>query len=142
MDRKLLCEIVQRIECVAGIESFLVLAVAALPLAVVPRGIRANQLMPDAQLSSRPLKQLGLCVLVGVAVGPPGLAGPYHSGALLLRTSLEKTAILHLCFGTEKNRRLDSKKPDIFGLFAGGIFFVSTLWQITLTLIEFQEGVQ
>ena len=57
MDRKLLCEIVQRIECVAGIESFLVLAVAALPLAVVPRGIRANQLMPDAQLSSRPLKQ-------------------------------------------------------------------------------------
>lgn len=31
VDRKLLCEIVQRIECVAGIESFLVLAVAALP---------------------------------------------------------------------------------------------------------------
>ena len=56
------------------------------------------------------VKQLGLCVLVGVAVGPPGLAGPYRSGALLLRTSLGKTAILHLCFGTEKNRRLGSKK--------------------------------
>ena len=54
--------------------------------------------------------RVGLCVLVGVAVGPPGLAGPYHSGALLLRTSLGKTAILHLCFGTEKNRRLGSKK--------------------------------
>ena len=110
VDRKLLCEIVQRIECVAGIEAFLVLTVAALHLAVVPRGIRANQLMPGAQLSSRPLKQLGLCVLVGMAVGPPGLEGPYHSGALLLRTSLGKTAILHLCFGTEKNRRLGSKK--------------------------------
>ena len=57
VDRKLLCEIVQRIECVAGIEAFLVLTVAALHLTVVPRGIRANQLMPDAQLSSRPLKQ-------------------------------------------------------------------------------------
>ena len=57
MDRKLLCEIVQRIERVAGIEAFLVLTVAALHLTVVPRSIRANQLMPDAQLSSRPLKQ-------------------------------------------------------------------------------------
>ncbi len=56
------------------------------------------------------VKQLGLYVLVGAAVGPPGLAGPYHSGSLLLRTSLGKTAILHLCFGTEKNRRLGSKK--------------------------------
>ena len=56
------------------------------------------------------VKQIGLCVLVGVTVGPPGLAGPYRSGALLLRTSLGKTAILHLCFGTEKNRRLGSKK--------------------------------
>ena len=37
VDRKLLCEIVQKIECVAGIESFLVLAVATLLLAVVPR---------------------------------------------------------------------------------------------------------
>ena len=33
-----------------------------------------------------------------------------------------KTAILHLCFGTEKNRRLVAKKPDIIGLFAGDIF--------------------
>ena len=57
VDRKLLCKVVQRIERVAGIEAFLVLTVAALHLTVVPRGIRANQLMPDAQLSSRPLKQ-------------------------------------------------------------------------------------
>ena len=27
--------------------------------------------------------RVGLCVLVGVAVGPPGLAEPYHSGVLL-----------------------------------------------------------
>ena len=70
MDRKLLCEIVQRIECVAGIEAFLVLTVAALHLTVVPRSIRANQLMPDAQLSSRPLKQRRqLALPAGEAVG-------------------------------------------------------------------------
>ena len=73
MDRKLLCEIVQRIERVAGIETFLVLTVAALHLTVVPRGIRANQLMPDAQLSSRPLKQSRqLALPAGEAVGKLG----------------------------------------------------------------------
>lgn len=70
MDRKLLCKVVQRIECVAGIEALLVLTVAALHLTVVPRGIRANQLMPDAQLSSRPLKQSQqLALPAGEAVG-------------------------------------------------------------------------
>ena len=70
MDRKLLCEIVQRIECVAGIEALLVLTVAALHLTVVPRSIRANQLMPDAQLSSRPLKQRRqIAFTVGKTVG-------------------------------------------------------------------------
>ena len=70
MDRKLLCEIVQRIECVAGIEAFLVHTVSALHLTGVPRGIRANQLMPDAQLSSRPLKQSRqLAFTVGKTVG-------------------------------------------------------------------------
>ena len=53
MDRKLLCEIVQRIERVAGIETFLVLTVAALHLTVVPRGIRAYQLMPDGRAAFR-----------------------------------------------------------------------------------------
>lgn len=53
MDRKLLCEIVQRIECVAGIEALLVLTVAALRLTVVPRGIRAYQLMPDGRAAFR-----------------------------------------------------------------------------------------
>ena len=73
MDSELLCEIVQRIECVAGIEALLVLAVAALHLTVVPRGIRANQLMPDAQLSSRPLKQSRqLALPAGEAVGKLG----------------------------------------------------------------------
>ena len=60
----------REIERVAGIESLLVLAVAALHLTVVPRGIRANQLMPDAQLSSRPLKQSRqLAFTVGKTVG-------------------------------------------------------------------------
>ena len=70
MDRKLLCEIVQRIERVAGIEAFLVLTVAALHLTVVPRRIWTNELMPDAQLSSRPLKQCRqIAFTAGEAVG-------------------------------------------------------------------------
>ena len=40
-----------------GVKALLFLTVATLHLAIVVRGIRANQLMPDAQLSSRPLKQ-------------------------------------------------------------------------------------
>ena len=40
VDGKLLCEIVQRIEGVAGIEALLVLAMAALDFAVIARGIR------------------------------------------------------------------------------------------------------
>ena len=39
-----------------------------------------------------------------------------------------KTAILHLRFGTEKIAVWAAKKPDIIGLFAEDIFFVSTLW--------------
>ena len=73
MDSELLCKVVQRIERMAGIEALLVLTVAALHLTVVPRGIRANQLMPDAQLSSRPLKQRRqLALTAGEAVGKLG----------------------------------------------------------------------
>ena len=39
------------------VEPFLILAVAALHLTVVPRGIRANELMPDAKLGSGFFKQ-------------------------------------------------------------------------------------
>ena len=41
----------------AGIESFLIFAVTALDLAVVPRRIRTNQFVPDIQLGSRSFKQ-------------------------------------------------------------------------------------
>ena len=47
MDGELLCEVVQRIKGVARVKALLILTVAALDLAVVPRGIRANELMPD-----------------------------------------------------------------------------------------------
>ena len=50
MDSELLCKVVQRIERMAGIEALLILAVAALHFAVVPRRIRTDQLMPDTQL--------------------------------------------------------------------------------------------
>ena len=57
MDSKLFCEIAQRIESVARIESLLILTVAVLDLTVVPRRIGADQLMSDAQLGGRLFKQ-------------------------------------------------------------------------------------
>ena len=51
MDGKLLGKVLKRIEEMAGIEAFLILTVAALHLTVVPRCIRTNELVPDAQLS-------------------------------------------------------------------------------------------
>jgi len=47
VDRELLCKIVQRIEVVTGIETLLVLTVAALDLAVVPRRIGTNEFVPN-----------------------------------------------------------------------------------------------
>ena len=73
MDSKLLCEIVQRIEGVAGIEAFLVLAMAALDLAVMARGIRTNELVPNAQFSSSFLKQgWQIAFAAGEAIGKLG----------------------------------------------------------------------
>lgn len=57
VDRELLCKIVQRIEVVTGIETLLVLTVAALNLAVVPWRIWANEFVPNAQFGSRLFKQ-------------------------------------------------------------------------------------
>ena len=48
MNCKLSLEIFERIEGMAGIEAFLVLAVAALNLAVMPWCVRTDQLVVDA----------------------------------------------------------------------------------------------
>lgn len=48
MDSKLLFEVCKRIKTAAGIETLLVLAVAALYLAIVSRGVRPDELMTDA----------------------------------------------------------------------------------------------
>ena len=57
VDGKLLCEIVQRIEGMAGIKAFLILAMAALDFVVMARGIRTNELVPNAQFGSSLFKQ-------------------------------------------------------------------------------------
>lgn len=57
MDGKLFLEVRRGIKRVAGIETFLILAVTALDLTVMPSGIRPNELMSDAQLVSRFFKQ-------------------------------------------------------------------------------------
>ena len=56
MNGKLLCEVIQGIKAVAGIEAFLVLPVTALCLAVVARGIWTDELVADAQFSGGLLK--------------------------------------------------------------------------------------
>lgn len=68
MDSELLCKVIQGIKAVAGIESLLVLPVAALHLAVVAGCVGADEFVADAQLSSGSLKQSGQ---IPLAVGKP-----------------------------------------------------------------------
>ena len=63
MDRKLLSEVLKRIEGVTGIEPLLVFAVAAFNLAIMARCIRTDQLVPYAQFGSGILKQCGQIAL-------------------------------------------------------------------------------
>ena len=46
-------EVIQRVKAAAGIEAFLILAVAALDLSVVARCVRTDQFMPDIQFGGR-----------------------------------------------------------------------------------------
>ena len=57
VNSELLGKVVQRIETVAGVKAFLILTMTALNLAVVSRGVRANELMSNAQLGGSSLKQ-------------------------------------------------------------------------------------
>ena len=57
MNGELLCKVIQRVEAVARIETFLILTVAALDFAIVLRRIRADQLVPDAQFGGCLFKQ-------------------------------------------------------------------------------------
>ena len=66
MDGKLIIKVSKGVEMVDVVKAFLILAVAALHLAVVPWGIWFDELMPDAQLSSGGLEQ---CEKVPFAVG-------------------------------------------------------------------------
>lgn len=56
MDNKLFFEVLERIKTVAGVETLLVLTVAALHLAVVPWGVRADKLMADTEFPYRHFK--------------------------------------------------------------------------------------
>ena len=70
MNGELLCKVIQRVEVVARLEALLILTVAALDFAVVPRRIRADQLVPDAQLGGCLFKQrLSIALAVGKAIG-------------------------------------------------------------------------
>ena len=70
MDSKLLCEVIQGVKTVGGIEAFLVLPVATLHLAVVAGSVGADELMSDAQRGSGGLKEgRQIPLAVGKAVG-------------------------------------------------------------------------
>ena len=57
MNGELLCKVIQRVKVVARIEALLILTGAALDFAIMPRCIRADQLVPDAQLGGCLFKQ-------------------------------------------------------------------------------------
>ena len=57
MDGKLLFEVRKGVKVMAGIKPLLVLAVAALYLAIVSRGVRPDELMTDAKLLRGRLEQ-------------------------------------------------------------------------------------
>ena len=70
VDGKHFSKVVQREKAVAGIEAFLILAVAAFDLAVVAWSIGAYELVADTELSSRILKQSrNIPFGVGKAIG-------------------------------------------------------------------------
>ena len=70
MDGELLCEVIQGIKTVAGVEAFLVLTVAALHFAVVAWRIGADELVADTQLGGSRLKESGTVLFaVGETVG-------------------------------------------------------------------------
>ena len=73
MDGELFREVIQRVNRVAGLETLLILAVAALDLAVVARGVGVDQLVPDAKRGSSPLKQRRqIALAIGKSVGKFG----------------------------------------------------------------------
>ena len=57
MDGKLFGKVIQGVKAAAGIEAFLVLAVAALHLAVVARRVGTDELVADTQVGGGGLKQ-------------------------------------------------------------------------------------
>ena len=57
MNGEFLCNVIQRVEAMARIETFLILTVAALDFVTVPRRIRADQLVPDARFGACLFKQ-------------------------------------------------------------------------------------
>jgi len=65
---KLLRKVFKGIEAMGGIEPLIVLPVAALHLAVMPRGIGADYLVADAMLLQTHLKKGGLVPVCGEAV--------------------------------------------------------------------------
>ena len=70
MEGELFFEVIQGKEGMGGIEPFLILPVTALDLAIVSRGVGANQFMPDAQvLSSLFKKGRKVPLAVGKAIG-------------------------------------------------------------------------
>lgn len=70
VDVKLLGKVVQGVKVVAGVKAFLVLSVAVVHLASVLRDIGVGQLIADAKISSRFLKQCGTVLFAVVeAVG-------------------------------------------------------------------------
>lgn len=99
---ELLCEIVQGEEGVAGVKALLILTVAALHLAVMPRRVRPDQFMPDTQLGSRLFKQ---CRQIALTIREP--IGKLKAVVCLDTFHLYASALIPFCqFAEEVRRRI------------------------------------
>ena len=63
VNSKLFLEIVKRIECMRGIEIFVIFSVRTLYLAIVPWRERSNELVPDAEFFQLLLKEMRQCLV-------------------------------------------------------------------------------
>ena len=75
MDSELSGEVIQGVTAAAGIEVFLILAVAALDLSVVARCVRTDQFMPDIQFGGRFFKQRRQITLAALRIIRNKLSG-------------------------------------------------------------------
>ena len=130
VDSKLLCKVIQGLERAARVEAFLIFAVAALDLAVVPRRIGANQFMPDAKLGGSFFKQSRhITFTIREPIGKLKAVvclDTFHLYASALIPFCQFTE--EVCGGTGRLLRIGGEKPQPCELVNGCVLEQTKLW--------------